>query len=427
VDIMMLSGEALQPTTSVKDLNPVDTTMPAIKGMIQRVMTDFTNRVTLLAVCPNSEAVARAALTASKEANAPILFAATLNQVDTDRGYTGWTPQSFTEFVEVEAQKIGLTSPVLTCLDHGGPWLKDRHTLDGLSFQETMDATKKSLEACLDAGYALLHIDPTVDRTLPPDTNVPIDLVVERTLDMIRHAEAYRSARGYAAVSYEVGTEEVHGGLADDRAFSRFLTGLDDGLTQMGLEHAWPAFVVGKVGTDLHTTYFDPDVARSLTEKVRPYGALIKGHYSDYVDNPEDYPLSGMGGANVGPEFTEEEYYALSELVALETKVGRDSGFAEALRNAVIASGRWKKWLSADERGRDFDQLTEGRQGWLIRTGSRYIWTADEVLEARARLYANLSDVRDADAFVIWRIRRSILKYFHAFNLINFNDRLIGA
>ena len=27
-------------------------------------------------------------------------------------------------------------------------------------------------------------------------------------------------------------------------------------------------------------------------------------HYTDYVENPEEYPLSGMGAANVGPEFT---------------------------------------------------------------------------------------------------------------------------
>ena len=45
---------------------------------------------TLLAVCPNSELVLKAAIRAAKRADAPILFAATLNQVDIDRGYTGW-------------------------------------------------------------------------------------------------------------------------------------------------------------------------------------------------------------------------------------------------------------------------------------------------------------------------------------------------
>jgi D-tagatose-1,6-bisphosphate aldolase subunit GatZ/KbaZ len=401
--------------------------LPVVKAMVRLVMTTFRDRVTLLAVCPNSEAVTRAALIAGREANAPVLFAATLNQVDVDRGYTGWTPSAFTEYLDTQISRLNLRVPVLACLDHGGPWLKDRHTLDNLSLEDTMAATKLSLEACLDADYALLHIDPTVDRTLPHGENVPIDLVVSRTLEMIEHAENYRTARGYPPVSYEVGTEEVHGGLADSEAFDRFLIGLDAGLKGLGMTDAWPCFVVGKVGTDLHTTFFDAAVARSLTAKVRPFGAVIKGHYSDYVDNPHDYPLSGMGGANVGPEFTEEEYRALSELVHLERSIGRESGFEQALREAVVGSGRWKKWLEKDEMGRDFDELADDRQGWLLRTGSRYIWTEPEVVAARSRLYENLGGTRDADAFVVWRIARSILKYYHAFNLINFNDRLIDA
>jgi hypothetical protein len=41
-------------------------------------------------------------------------------------------------------------------------------------------------------------------------------------------------------------------------------------------------------------------------------GSYIKGHYTDDVANPEEYPLCGMGAANVGPEFTISEYRALA-------------------------------------------------------------------------------------------------------------------
>ena len=51
--------------------------------------------VTLLAVCPNSDAVLEAAIKVAAANNTPMLFAATLNQVDRDGGYTGWTPRSF--------------------------------------------------------------------------------------------------------------------------------------------------------------------------------------------------------------------------------------------------------------------------------------------------------------------------------------------
>ncbi|MEX0686355.1 MAG: class II D-tagatose-bisphosphate aldolase, non-catalytic subunit [Balneolales bacterium] len=395
---------------------------PIIKQLIHQLIIQNEYKKTLLAVCPNSESVTRAALLAAKEANAPILFAATLNQVDIDGGYTGWTPQGLNDFLQKEADRIGLTSLILPCLDHGGPWLKDKHSTLNLSYEETMDAVKKSLEACIDADYALLHIDPTVDKTLGNADPIPIDLVVDRTLEMIEHAENYRKGKNLPPISYEVGTEEVHGGLANMDSFRDFLTGLNEGLKARNLEDAWPCFVVGKVGTDLHTTLFDPEVAKQLTEQVRPYGALIKGHYSDYVDNPEDYPLSGMGGANVGPEYTEEEFIALMKLVELEQKVGKDSGLEKALKEAVIGSNRWQKWLSADETGKDFDHLNQERQLWLMRTCSRYIWTSDGVIDARKRLYKNLEGYRDADAFVLYSIKHSIMKYYHSFNLINFTS-----
>ncbi len=394
--------------------------------LIDQIRTRFRNQVSLLAVCPNSETVTRAALEASKEANAPILFAATLNQVDTDGGYTGWTPQDLVAFVSDYSEKIGLKSPVVPCLDHGGPWLKDSHTRDGLSLEDTMDEVKKSLEACIDAGYDLLHIDPTVDRTIPGDDPIPIELVAERTIDLIVHSEYYRKAKNLPVIAYEVGTEEVHGGLANMSSFETFLKLLDNGLKNAGAEEAWPCFVVGKVGTDLHTTYFEPEMARNLTKRTIPYEALIKGHYSDYVDNPEDYPLSGMGGANVGPEFTEEEFIALMDLIRLEKKIGKDSGLFESLEAAVINSNRWQKWLQKDEMDSDFQDLKPERKEWLMRTCSRYIWTHPDVVSARKQLYKNLEGHRDADAFVVWSIKQSIMKYYHKFNLINFNERLFS-
>ena len=394
---------------------------PALKKIISAFIGNKKLKKTLFAVCPNSEAVTRAALQAAKEANAPILFAATLNQVDRDGGYTGWTPKDLTGFISNYSTKIGLQSPVYTCLDHGGPWLKDKHSTENYSFEKSMAEVKTTLEACIDAGYALLHIDPTVDIRLGNDEPIPIDLVVERTLDMIEHSENYRRENNYPPISYEVGTEEVHGGLANMESFDRFLEGLDIGLKEKGIEDSWPCFVVGKVGTDLHTTEFDPDVAANLTSHVKEFGALIKGHYSDYVDNPEDYPLSGMGGANVGPEFTEEEFIALMELVKLENNIGKESGLKDALKKAVINSNRWQKWLTKDEKGKDFDDLADDRQLWIMRTCSRYIWTNPNVVEARKNLYRNLDGIRDADAFVIWHLKKSIMQYFHSFNLINFN------
>jgi tagatose-1,6-bisphosphate aldolase non-catalytic subunit AgaZ/GatZ len=383
-------------------------------------------QLTLLAACPNSEAVLEAAVKTAALNRAPMLFAATLNQVDLDGGYTGWTPASFVEQIRSFGQKYDWYGPLYPCLDHGGPWLKDRDTLNRLSFEETMSNVKRTLEACLEAGYQLLHIDPTVDRSLPVGEAVPVEVVVRRTVELISHAEHYRQERGLPPVAYEVGTEEVHGGLVEFRRFEQFLGELHMGLQAAHLEQAWPCFVVAQVGTDLHTTYFDAQAAQKLYETLAPLGSLVKGHYSDWVENPEDYPATGMGGANVGPEFTAAEYLALRDLVSKETALCRTqpdlgrSGFMEALEQAVLDSGRWKKWLQPEEKGLAFRDLAPERREWLVQTGARYIWTQPAVKEARQRLYQNLQGMMlDPHQVVIDRIVGAMDRYINAFGLFN--------
>ena len=216
-----------------------------------------------------------------------------------------------------------------------------------------------------------MHIDPTVDLTVPPGRAPDIDVVVERTVDLIEHSESERIRLGLPTVAYEVGTEEVHGGLADLSNFDRFLEGLKKELSEKGLDGAWPCFIVGKVGTDLHTTTFDGETARVLFERVCPYGSLVKGHYSDWVANPADYPASGMGGANFGPEFTAVELEILLELCERETNLLKEkpdlvaSMFKETLSRSVVNSGRWKKWLFPDEEGFHFRNYPRNdKAGW---------------------------------------------------------------
>lgn len=383
-------------------------------------------QITLLAVCPNSAAVLEAAVRAAARQRAPMLFAATLNQVDLDGGYTGWTPAEFTGEMRRLAEKYDWDGPLYPCLDHGGPWLKDRHTLERLTLVETMGRVKESLTACIAAGYQLLHIDPTVDRSFPADRPLPVETVVARTIELVAHAESARQGLGLPPIAYEVGTEEVHGGLVEYERFERFLALLRQGLAERNLSQAWPCFVVAQVGTDLHTTSFDPAAARRLYTTLSPLGSLVKGHYSDWVENPADYPLTGMGGANVGPEFTAEEYLALKALEAQEQALLRGqpgaipSGFLPALQGAVLASGRWLKWLQPDERGLDFAALAPARQEWLLQTGARYIWTDPGVLSARQRLYENLSSaLPDPHGYVVERIAARIERYLREFNLVD--------
>lgn len=386
---------------------------------------------TLFAVCPNSTSVIKAAFRAAKRNNAPIKFAATLNQVDGDGGYTGLTQQEFMKLLKIEADAVNYNGPYIAAIDHGGPWLKDIQSIERWDTERAMNAVKKSFEDAIIAGYHLIHVDPTVDIFLPKGEIIDIKIVAARTVELMVHAEIFRRKNNIAPISYEVGTEEVHGGLADETVFDTFIIELKNGLKAAGFEDVWPCFIVGKVGTDLHTTTFDKEVAMQLTQKVKQFGSYIKGHYTDGVTNPEDYPLCGMGAANVGPEFTISEYDALVELEEKEIELSKDKGIAQlsniknTLWRLVYDSNRWKKWLQDEEQGKDFNELSDERKNWLVKTGCRYIWQHPEAVVARYRLYENLNRHGiDAESVVLGKIEHDMDKYFYAFNLVNLNSLL---
>lgn len=399
--------------------------IPILELLFQKLAGYEKTPSTLLAVCPNSETVLKAAIKAAKRANAPILFAATLNQVDIDRGYTGWTPEDLIGKIKEESYKIDYSGPTIVGIDHGGPWAKDRQTIEKWDLDRSMDWMKKSFEAAVEAGYDMIHIDPTIDIF----NRIEIDTVVDRTIELLSHSEDFRKSKRLKPISYEVGTEEVHGGLVDMKVFEKFLNLLKKGLEAKKLDKAWPIFIVAKVGTDLHTTTFDPKVARGVVERVKVYGSCIKGHYTDFVDNPGDYTKSGIGAANVGPEFTMMEYDALNELCIIEEKlykenrIGLKSNLMDFLGKAVIDSGRWRKWLKEGEK--DINSISRERKDWIIKTSARYVWANPQVKCSQNVLFKNLElNGIEGEGIVLSNIEKAIDKYFREFNLINLNHKL---
>jgi hypothetical protein len=139
------------------------------------------------------------------------------------------------------------------------------HTLAKLSYEEAMQKVKNSIMACVKAGYRLLHIDPTIDRRYPAGEALPLEVIVERTVELIAHAEQIRVANSMPRIAYEVGTEEVHGGLVDMERFKRYIGLLQAELYKHNLTHCWPCLFVAQIGTDLHTTMFKPRLPKVYT------------------------------------------------------------------------------------------------------------------------------------------------------------------
>lgn len=393
---------------------------------INNISKKNNEKFTLFAPCPNSENVLTAAIRSAKRANAPIMFPATLNQVDADGGYTGWTQNDLIRKIKEISYSIGFNGPIIVSIDHGGPWLKDIQTIQHWNLEECMRWIKKSFEDALVAGYDLIHIDPTVDIF---NKHINIETVVDRTIELISHIEDFRKKNKIRPISYEVGTEEVHGGLADINLFQKFLFLMQKYLKLKGLDYIWPIFIVGKVGTDLYTTLFDINIAKELVNITAKYNSFLKGHYTDFVFNPEDYPKSGVGAANVGPEFTLLEYDAFAELTQIEdeffkkNKVSKRSNYKSVLENAIVKSNRWQKWLEKGEKS--LDSIDLKKKELIIKTCSRYVWAQPEVKLAQYELYENLEkNGIDAQNWVLMKIETGMDKYFRNFNLINLNDKL---
>ena len=263
-----IDSSELRKESQEKSIPIVDLLLEKIRDISQKEKECHT----LFAVCPNSENIVKASLRAAKRAHAPIKFAATLNQVDIDRGYTGWTQNDLVRKIKEQSYRIGYSGSIIVAVDHGGPWVKDIQTTERWDLDKSMSWIKKSFEAALLAGYDLLHVDPTVDIF---SSDIKIETVVERTVELILHVERFRMLKEIKPIYYEIGTEEVHGGLADINVFKKFLKLLKDGLAKAGLDYVWPSFIVGKVGTDLDTSTFDPAVAKELVSIAKDYGSYI--------------------------------------------------------------------------------------------------------------------------------------------------------
>lgn len=366
---------------------------------------------TLLAVCPVSEAVLQAAVAAAADAQAPLFLAATRNQVDVDGGYTRWTPASLVDRVEALRDAYAPVPPIVCGVDHGGPWCKDQERERRASWDEAQAGTQATLQAALDAGYRYVHIDTTLDPHRSGPTPVPV--MVERAHALMTWTEAYRTSEGYPSVMYEVGVEEVAPASIEthQKRLHRFLTQLYDALP----DTLRPAFVVSDVGTSFGTEQFDATQAQRTVAQARSFDALVKAHYSDFVTDWSAYPRCSIGGANIGPGLSAVEYEALSELETLARKIGKSPAWHDTLRDTLVKSNRWRKWVPEVDT---FGDLDSEQQETLLKTGSRYVWADSSVQEARQHLYTQVAAYRDAEAYVHWRLRTAVLDMMHAFNLV---------
>jgi len=395
---------------------------------------------TLLGIGPMSPMLLKATLELSKEQDFPVLFIASRNQVDIDEfggGYvSGWDQTRFVAAIKAMAESIGYDGQYYICRDHGGPWQRDEERKASLPENEAMARGLQSYFADLDAGFDLLHIDPTKDPAYSEGT-VPMDVVLQRTVELIEKIEAYRLNKGLPEIGYEVGTEETNGGLTGVEAFEEFISRLCGMLKEKGLPS--PNFIVGQTGTLTRLTenvgHYSTENAAKLSAIAAAHGMELKEHNGDYL--PDQllllHPALKVSSSNVAPEFGVDETMAYLELAALEEKLydigvlKSASGLVPVLRRTAVETGRWRKWMVGEEKSYDVETVLADEEltSLITKISGHYTFETPAVAEKLAEMLDALEAANvPARRFVLDKIKRSIGKYVTAYHLRGLTGRL---
>lgn len=415
----------------------------SIKSVVEGLLTlqSTGESATLLGIGPMSKNCVQATLELSKEDDYPVMFIASRNQVDLDElggGYVnGWNQFTFSQAVAEVAEEIGYDNLYYLCRDHGGPWQRDKERNDHLPTEVAMELGKQSYIGDIEAGFDLLMIDPTKDP-FEVGKVIPLDTVLERTVELIEFCERERKARNLPEIGYEVGTEETNGGLTSTETYETFITRLQEELNQRNLP--MPTFIVGQTGTLTRKTEqigrFNFKNAYDLAQMAKKYGVGLKEHNGDYLDDVTllEHIPSSITATNVAPQYGTEETRAYLNLAKVEQKlveyglVTEPSRISETLLVKAIESERWRKWMVGDQSKLTVEEILEGDislKEEILDIAGHYTFNDDEVKAEIEKLYNNLKPHHiDGKRYVIEHIKRPIRDYAECYNLKGVTSRI---
>lgn len=411
-----------------------------VQGLLK--LQETGDSATILGIGPMSKNCVQATLELSKDDDYPVMFIASRNQVDTDElggGYVnGWNQFTFAEAVKEVAEKINYDNLYYLCRDHGGPWQRDKERNDHLPVGKAMELGKKSYIADIESGFDLLMIDPTKDP-FEVGKVIPLETVLERTVDLIDFCEKERRNRNLPEIGYEVGTEETNGGLTSTETYEEFILRLKDELNKRDLP--MPTFIVGQTGTLTRKTeqvgHFNFKNAFDLSQMAKKYGVGLKEHNGDYLDDVTllEHIPAHITATNVAPQYGTEETRAYLNLAKVEQKlvenglVKEASNIREVLLIHAIRSERWRKWMVGDQKDLTVDQILSSGdtvlQEEILDIAGHYTFNDEEVKSEIEKLYSNLSanDI-DGNRYVIDHIKRPIRDYAECYNLKGVTSRI---
>ena len=306
---------------------------------------------TLLGVGPMSLNCVDAVIEISNHEKIPIMLIASRRQIDSEDfggGYVNnWSTEEFSKYVMNE-DKLGLT---YLARDHGGPWQSDIERKKRLGLRKAMESAKSSYKVDIDAGFQILHLDPSIDIHGP----LSVEDSLERLFELYDYCCNYAKKKGKEII-YEIGTEEQTGSTNSKEELEFTLSKIYEFCEKN--KYPKPTFVVIQTGTkvkelrnvgSLDSSFrvkneIPPEIQIPQMIKIcNQYQIYMKEHNADYLSDEilSWHPRLGIHAANVAPEFGVAESRAF--LKTLENNGLKN--IANQFLNLSYDSGKWEKWM----------------------------------------------------------------------------------
>jgi len=346
----------------------------------------------------------------------PIILIASRSQIDSEKfsgGYVNnWPTEDFASYV-IDNDKNGC---VILARDHGGPWQNAREREADLSLRRAIESAKSSFRTDIEAGFQVLHIDPSIDIHGTPTR----DEILDRIFELYEYCWAQANRLG-VKILFEIGTEEQSGSTNTQDELEYTLKSMRRFCDRNSLP--FPSFIVVQIGTRIverrNVGSFDSPIrvmdelpaeiqVPKMIEICNRYQILMKAHNTDYLSDEalRWYPRLGIHSANVAPEFGVAETIALLNL--MEEYCMDD--LVERFLRLAYDSKKWYKWMLPENH-------VNSRECAIV--AGHYVFATEECrdikLKAQARLCNQSINLED---FLKERVKESILRYLRNFRLV---------
>lgn len=373
----------------------------------------LSNRITMLGVGPMSYRVVEETIKLANECRRPIALIPSRRQVECRElggGYVeSWATEDFAPFV----RKRDVGNFIYLSRDHSGPWQLNPRDKCGevLSHRQAMAEVKNSLSVDIEAGFDILHIDPSMGLGFGRSELE----VLEDAIELFDFCTSHSKASDQI---FEVGADEQSMVPDLPSIAEQKLNSFIAMLNSAGLVK--PMFYVLQTGTkvkemrnvgsfathipvrDMLAPAFQiPEIMKICSK----YGMYLKEHNADYLPNESLswHRRFAIPAANVAPEFGVVETRSILKL-ARENNL---TWFVDRFSNHVLDGMKWAKWMMNDSSATDQDK---------VEIAGHYHFADKEIMDLTKKLILELKVKQiDFENIVRSAIRSSISRYLFYF------------